>query len=70
MASTEVAVFMDTANDGGDGACEELADIYNNSENKEVLLTYINERAEATALHLAANNGHDDIVEFLVKKII
>ena len=34
------------------------------------LLEFKNKRAEATALHLAANNGHVDIVEFLVNKII
>ena len=61
---------MDNANDGD---CEALIDIYNNQEsvaNKMKLLEYKNKRAEATALHLAANNGHVEIVEFLVNKII
>ena len=68
-ASTEVAVFMDNANDGDEDG---LKDIYNDDENEEIredLLTYVNKRAGATALHLAANNGHAGIVEFLVERI-
>lgn len=46
---------MDNANDGD---YEALMEIYNKNESKEDLLTYVNKRAGATALHLAANNGH------------
>ena len=59
---------MDNANDGD---CKALMRIYNDDNvNKEDLLTYVNVRAGATALHLAANNGHVDIVQFIVEKII
>lgn len=62
----DVAIFMDNANDGDyDG----IVEIYTNYHNHEKLLTYKNQRAAATALHLAANNGHVEIVQFLVNKI-
>ena len=67
-AQPEIAVFMDNANDGSlEGVIEEYE---KDSVNKEEALTYMNKRAKATALHLAANNGHDDIVQFLVERII
>ena len=48
-----------------------MEDIYIETDvKKEELLTYTNKRANATALHLAANNGHALIVKFLVEKII
>ena len=59
----EVAVFMDNANDGDYDA---LVEIYNENVDKVELLSYKNKRAGATALHLAANNGHAEIVQFLV----
>ena len=59
---------MDNANDGDDEGVEEIYD--NTDVKKEELLTYTNKRANATALHLAANNGHEKIVKFLVEKII
>ena len=54
---------MDAANDGD---LDALQTIYG-GENKDPadkkdLLTYANQRATATALHLAANNGHVDCV--------
>jgi len=76
-----IAVFMDIANDGGDGALEEITEIYVSfetdasgrpkqeaevKESKKYLLQYKNQRAGSTALHLAANNGHVEVVEFLV----
>ena len=62
-----MAVFMDNANDGDP---EGVVEIYEDDNvNKEELLTYVNKRAKATALHLAANNGHDEIVKFLVERI-
>ncbi len=64
--SREIAIFMDSANDGDDEAVEE---IYTEYEDKKALLTYTNKKATATALHLAANNGHSDIVKFLVERI-
>lgn len=58
---------MDNANDGDlDG----IVVIYDNYEDKKGLLFYKNKRAQASALHLAANNGHADIVEFLIDKIV
>ena len=63
----EVAVFMDNANDGD---FEALMEIYNGENvNKVDLLTYVNKRAGATALHLAANNGHVEIVQFILEMI-
>ena len=59
----EIAVFMDNANDG---EFEPLKEIYEEYSDKKSLLTYTNKRATATALHLAANNGHSEIVIFLV----
>ena len=34
------------------------------------MLTYSNKRESATALHLAAKNGHSDIVVYIVSKIV
>ena len=62
-----MAVFMDNANDGD---FEGIKDIYEKYKSKKDLLTYMNESAKATALHLACNNGHADIVEYLVKAIV
>lgn len=54
---------MDNANDGDlDGIIE----IYEASKDKKGLLNYKNQRAASTALHLAANNGHAEIVKYLV----
>ena len=79
-----MAQFMDMCNDGVDDSSDseeeeekkeenKLKDLkriyYKPNVNKVELLTYTNKGAKATALHLAANNGHDDIVEFLVEKI-
>ena len=60
-------MFMDNANDGDYDA---LVEIYNENVDKVELLSYKNKRAGATALHLAANNGHAEIVQFLVDRII
>ena len=60
---------MDNANDGGDGIVDEMQMAYDNYPDKKALLTFANKRATATALHLASNNGHSDIVKFLVKCI-
>ena len=61
---------MDAANDGD---LDALQTIYG-GENKDPadkkdLLTYANQRATATALHLAANNGHVDCVQYIVGKM-
>ena len=67
FASKEIPVFMDSANDGD---LDEIKEIYNAWEGpKADLLSYCNEKG-STALHLAANNGHDDIVEFIVESIV
>ena len=50
---------MDNANDGD---LDNIIAIYDRFEEKKDLLTYTNKRATATALHLAASNGHADIV--------
>ena len=60
---------MDAANDGD---LEKVMDVYDQSENfnqKRELLEYTNQRNLSTALHLAANNGHAEIVNFIVQKI-
>ena len=64
--SREIAVFMDSANDGDE---EQVEKTYNEYEDKKALLYYTNSKTKATALHLAANNGHVDIVKFLVERI-
>ena len=58
------AVFMDNANDGD---YEGLVEVYEKSSEaeKKGLLEYTNAKASASALHLAANNGHEDIVQFI-----
>ena len=68
MASVnkEVAVFMDSANDGDE---EQVEEIYNGYEDKQFLLKYTNKKETSTALHLAAKNGHVEIVRFLVERI-
>lgn len=64
-----VAVFMDSANDD---ELENIIDIYESESIdhsfREKLLTYTNKK-KSTALHLAANNGNADVVEYLVDKI-
>lgn len=62
----KVPVFMDDANDGDP---DDLKEIYEDpKQDKKTLLTFQNS-AGSTALHLAANNGHAEIVEYLVEKI-
>ncbi len=65
-ANSNIAVFMDAANDGD---FDKIKEIYEGSDNilsKRELLEYRNLKNKSTALHLAANNGHSDIVEYLV----
>ena len=66
-----VAVFTDAATDGDLPTIER---IYEECErrDKKGLLTYDGGKSGTgrTALHLAANNGHADIVEYLVRKIV
>lgn len=67
VASKEIPVFMDSANDGD---LETIESIYEEwAGPKADLLSYCNEKG-STALHLAANNGHDEIVEFIVNAIV
>ena len=56
---------MDNANDGDDEGVEEIYD--STDVKKEELLTYTNKRANATALHLAAAEGHLNCVKFLLE---
>ena len=65
-ADPQVPVFMDCANDG---ETDDLIEIYRKSKNKKSLLTAKNGNW-STALHLACNNGHADIVEYLVQRIV
>ena len=60
----KTAVFMDSANDG---EFDELKSIYQEAtqEEKKSFLTYKNVSMQSSALHLAANNGNSDIVEFI-----
>ena len=48
---------------------DEMREAYNKHEDKRAMLTFTNKRANATALHLASNNGHAEIVKFLVESI-
>ena len=57
---------MDAANDG---EIDTIKKIYPDYPKKKDLLTYSNTE-NSTALHLAANNGHTDIVEYLVERIL
>jgi len=59
---------MDDCNDGGPGALEDIKKMYDDfhADNKEKELLNFKNSAGSTALHLAANNGHADIVEYLV----
>ena len=67
QTNRNIPVFMDAANDG---QFDEIEEIYNAwTDSKDTLLAYCDDKKN-TALHLAANNGHDEIVEFLVEKII
>ena len=47
-----------------------MQEAYDKHPNKKEMLTIQNKRAGATALHLASNNGHAEIVKFLVDKIV
>lgn len=62
----QVAIFMDNANDGD---CENLVSIYEDANfdinDRKELLKYAKNKTMSTALHLAAKNGHADIVEYL-----
>jgi hypothetical protein len=78
MIDSKAAVFVDTANDGvfTEGEMYDFEKIYDEKFTqpgdayyyKKALLTYTNEE-QATALHLAANNGHYKIVDKLVSWI-
>ena len=60
---------MDTAHDGGPDAVDELSSLYERLKEEEMhakLLQYKNKSMGATALHLAALNGHAEIVKFIV----
>ena len=65
----KIAVFMDSANDGD---IEEIRNVYTNGHTiavKREYLEYRDKKSKSTALHLAALNGHSDIVEYLIKMI-
>ena len=58
---------MDNANDGDFEGVEQIYKTY--TDKRKQLLTFSN-KEQATALHLAAKNGHSEIVNFLVDAIV
>ena len=66
LVDPKVPEFMDAANDG---ELDKVEEIYPAFGDKKGLLSYKNGEG-STALHLAANNGHSEIVEYLVRCLL
>lgn len=65
----KIAVFMDSANDGD---LDQIDNVYSSGNTiavKREYLEYRDKKSKSTALHLAALNGHADIVDYLIRMI-
>ena len=65
----DAPVFMDSSNDGDDKKVIETYEKQDTIDKKKSLLMSKN-TANSTALHLASQNGHAEIVAYLVEKIV